>query len=394
VPENDGRPEPLRSMLYVPLCLKGAVIGVLCVKSFKDCAYDASHIDILQTLAAYAATAIDNARVHEQLGLQATALLATNEKLVALDGFKQGMMGMIVHDLKNPLNVILSTLDSPSLLSRLVLLRQSARQMLTLVLNILDVQKFEDAAMVVDKADVGLAVLATHAVEQVRFLVERKNITLDFQLPLGLTVQCDAEMIERVLVNLLTNAVKYTPQNGLIVLGAERDAEHVVRVFVKDSGEGIPPDRLDSVFQKFSQHKARNSGEVRSTGLGLNFCKLAVQAHDGRIGVLSLIGAGSTFWFTLAAAQNVTVLGLGADASVSALSASTTTLNLSGADRAMLEPVVCALRSLAIYRYTDLCSALKPPGFPSNERIDAWRRHVQAAIETENEQLLDALLKL
>ena len=388
------------SVLYVPLQLKGQVIGVIGVQSLKSQAYGTSDLHILQTLAAYAGTAIDNAQSHQALGLQTTELLTANEKLVALDGFKRGLMAMIVHDLKNPLNIILTTLESRAVQSRLALLQQSARQMLTMVLNILDVQKFEDTKMVLDRQDGAIATIAERAVEQVRFLIERKNITLEIQMPTNLGVRCDAEMIGRVFVNLLTNAVKYSPNNGRMVVSASAQSGAWVRVQVQDHGEGIPADRLEDVFQKFGQHKARGSGDVRSTGLGLNFCKLAVEGHGGEIGVTSAPDVGSTFWFTLpgradAAAVTVAV----ADQSSSSVivhsrQAETAVSNLSEADRLLLAPVAATLGAVAIYRYSELLDLLRSADFPSNARTDVWRTQIEAAIETENDALFKALLAL
>ncbi|MBH9552665.1 sensor histidine kinase [Inhella gelatinilytica] len=329
------------------------------------------------------------------------ALRSANAQLVALDGFKRQMMGMIVHDLKNPLSIILNTLDSPSLMSRLAQLRQSSRQMLNLVLNILDVQKFEDTQVVLDTRPLALAPLAAQAVEQVRLLAERKNLTLTLDVPPSLGVRGDAEMLERVLVNLLTNAVKYTPTNGRIVLSAApegTEGHEQVRVAVQDSGEGIPADRLDAVFARFGQHNARDSGQVRSTGLGLSFCQLAVQAHGGQIGVVSEVGNGSTFWFTLPATAPLTAEGLPAEHSTGTGTMTHTTVTdlstpeLDADERARLAPWVAALRPLPIYRYTDLRGVLDRPDFPSSPGIDAWKARLLAAIETENEGLFEALL--
>jgi len=320
-------------------------------------------------------------------------LRSANERLVALDQFKRGMMGMIVHDLKNPLGAILSTLDSPSLLSRLEQLKQSSRQMLTMVLNILDVQKFEDTRVVLDTHALPLAPLAAQAVEQVRFLVERKNLTLELAVPAGLSVRGDAEMLERVLVNLLTNAVKYSPANGRILLSAVAEGPAQLRVQVQDHGEGIPADRLDAVFAQFGQHQARDSGPVRSTGLGLSFCKLAVEAHGGQIGVASEPGHGSTFWFTLPlVAANAAP---GAATEPTPTQASQTDLSvpeLDASERELLAPIVTALRPIPLYRYSDLRRILDRDDFPTSPGIQAWRARLQQAIDTENEALFAALL--
>lgn len=299
-------------------------------------------------------------------------------------------MGMIVHDLKNPLGVILHAVDSPSLASRVAQVRQSARQMLTMVLNILDVQKFEDTRVVLDAQPVPLATLVAGAVEQVRFLIERKNLALALAVPEGLAVRGDAEMLERVLVNLLTNAVKFTPPNGRLAVRADTEDDGQVRLQVQDSGDGVPADQRERVFARFGQLHARDSGGARSTGLGLTFCKLAVEAHGGAIGVTDAPGGGAAFWFTLPRAD-----AGGAPISAAAVDVPSAGLEgpaLDDADRAALAPFVALLRPIPIYRYSALRGVLDRPDFPTNPRIDAWRARVALAIETENDALLAALL--
>jgi signal transduction histidine kinase len=377
--------------LYVPLLHQARVLGVLGVASRQARSFGPNQRDLLLTLAAYAATAIDNARSHQRLGEQAQALRTANQQLLALDGFKRAMMGMVVHDLKNPLGMVLNALDSPALMSRLSQLRQSARQMLTMVLNILDVQKFEDTTVVLETRPLALSALAAQAVEQVRFLVEQKNLALDLDVPAGLCVRGDGEMLERVLVNLLTNAVKYTPANGNIRLAARADAAGLVKMTVQDSGEGIPAAQLDAVFARFGQYAARDSGQVRSTGLGLSFCKLAVQAHGGQIGVTSTVGVGTSFWFTVPGAA---LLALAADATPPAPAGvqQKSGPTLTAEDRQRLAPIVAALRPIPLYQYSDLRRVLERADFPSNARIDAWRSALLQAIENDNDALFVALL--
>ncbi len=339
----------------------------------------------------------------DALAAQAEILTLTNGKLVELDSFKQTLMGMIVHDLKNPLNVILNVIESHSLPSQVAILRQSARQMLTMVLNILDVQKFEDTKMALDKHDCSLLNLTEQAVAQVRFLSDRKNIALNNQIAPDLAVRVDVEMIERVLVNLLTNAIKYTPNNGQITLatnpkGFEKplgfSLEDFVRIEVRDNGEGIPADKLSNVFDKFGQIKAKSSGNVRSTGIGLTFCKLAVEGHGGRIGVESEVGVGTTFWFTLPGATIGTQLAMPVVASPDVSGAAGSVAALSEADKKLLRPFAQELRAIKIYQFSDLRRILKRADFPTNAQIDLWKKRLESAIAAENQELFEELLNL
>jgi signal transduction histidine kinase len=112
--------------------------------------------------------------------------------------------------------------------------------------------------------------------------------------PKPVEITCDADLILRVIQNLFSNALKFTPKDGTITIKV-RSLLEGARVSVEDTGTGISPHHLPKIFDKFYQAEARES----STGLGLTFCKLAVELHGGRIGVESEIGKGSTFWFIL-----------------------------------------------------------------------------------------------
>src|SRR5438067_2249142 len=132
----------------------------------------------------------------------------------------------------------------------------------------------------------------------------RSRARLRIDLPLScemapepMVVSCDADVIRRVLENLISNALKFTKSDGTIRINLERMGGDVT-ISVSDNGEGIPRDQHEHIFEKFGQ---TNSGRQHrhSTGLGLAFCRLAVEAHQGKIGVQSEPGKGSTFWFTL-----------------------------------------------------------------------------------------------
>jgi signal transduction histidine kinase len=132
-----------------------------------------------------------------------------------------------------------------------------------------------------------------------RFAALAKGRKLSVKAPSApVTLIADATLVTRVMQNLLGNAIKFTPKSGEIVLEIEL-ADEIIRVSVQDSGPGIPPEHQEKVFDKFFQAEARQQGHKYSTGLGLTFCKLAVEAHGGRIGVTSKPGQGSIFWFEL-----------------------------------------------------------------------------------------------
>lgn len=233
---------------------------------------------------------------------QRDAIESAYKQLQELTDFKEGIRSMIVHDLKNPLNAILNPPSHYNERMRLELAQRAGRQMLNLVMNFLDVQKFEENKLPLEIQLCNLAALAREAVDETSFLGQSRGLVFVVNIPDKVVGLCDPEIIRRVLVNLLTNAIKYAfPQSEISIQGEFKEEQGRARISVTNAGEGIAKDFLPRVFDKFAQGASRKSGAIQSTGLGLTFCKLAVEAHKGQIGVESTPGETTTFWFTLPA---------------------------------------------------------------------------------------------
>lgn len=219
----------------------------------------------------------------EDLSVQAEELRAINGKLEKLSNFKEGLTQMIAHDMKNPLHVIISLADGKLDKDKLKTIGQSGKEMLHLVTNMLDIQKFEETKMELKQVHVSLEKLFSEARLQTELLLVAKNIDLRFCLPKPLALFVDYQIIDRVIVNLMTNAIKYSPIDGKIAIIAQDGPNGHVNLSVSDEGEGIKADEIGQIFEKFWQSNAKKSGKTASTGLGLTFCKLAVEAHGGLI---------------------------------------------------------------------------------------------------------------
>jgi signal transduction histidine kinase len=268
----------------------------------------ASNEHLLRVFAIQAAIAIQNGRLYDSLRRQ-------HSRLQELEKLREDLTHMIVHDLRTPLTGLLGalqTIDQGVLgeppapiaeLNRIAL--RSARALLGMVNDLLDINKLESGSLRPECTSVAVKVLVAAALEQVSPLLQDRGLVLEQDLPADLpNVTADADLIERVLVNLLGNAVKFTPRGGRITIAATSQADQVA-IRVTDTGEGIPPEYHQTIFEKFGQVANKRSSQMRSTGLGLTFCKMAVEAHGGRIGVESAPGAGSTFAFTLPIAPAV-----------------------------------------------------------------------------------------
>jgi signal transduction histidine kinase len=176
-------------------------------------------------------------------------------------------------------------------------------KMLTLVDNLLDISRLETHQMPLNYEHVLVSELIEVALAQQQGLAADKEITLASQVANGLPAAwIDEALIERVFQNLLGNAVKFTPRQGLIRVTADADPDSYdewIIFFVYNTGEGIPPDLQERLFDKFTT----GTQEGRGSGLGLAFCKMVIEAHGGRIWVKSTPGQDATFIFTLPATK-------------------------------------------------------------------------------------------
>ncbi|EAY30219.1 tetratricopeptide repeat domain protein [Microscilla marina ATCC 23134] len=227
-------------------------------------------------------------------------LVATNAQLVELDRFKQQMLGMIVHDLKNPLNSIIGLSEEQTNPQFFTAINRSGKRMYHLIMNILDVQKMEEHRLKIEQKTILAESIINAALAQVNYIIQEKGLKLKVGRLTGFFVNVDADLMERVVVNLLTNATKYTPVGGTITIDIVPDAPAgFCKIQISDTGVGIAPEHLDKIFDKYQQAFAKKSGQMRSTGLGLAFCKLATEAHGGNLEVTSVQGKGATFGFTV-----------------------------------------------------------------------------------------------
>jgi len=246
---------------------------------------------------------VGNAIRMRHLYLEVEAQYRQLEKLELL---RDSLVHMIVHDLRSPLAGIRAYLDlvkmdgagklDLELTQSIDAARKVAVEMTDMVSDLLDVSRLEVGKMPLELAPADMgglvveAVTAAGASPRVRIRVEPPADKL--------RVVCDAGVIRRVLTNLVVNAVKFTPSSGQIAVSVRGNGSEV-KVEVVDTGPGIPPEYHEKVFEKYGQVEAARHGAKHSTGLGLTFCKLAVEAHGGQVGLESAVGAGSTFWIVL-----------------------------------------------------------------------------------------------
>lgn len=231
-------------------------------------------------------------------------LQRSNAELRRLQELRDNLTHMIVHDLRSPLTGVLGAFEliemeagklSSNGAQMLDVGQNALNQVLSMINSLLDVSKIEAGELKLQRGACDLVALARKAAEVLAAVRGTRRITLE---PEGepLTAPVDQDLILRVIQNLLGNAFKFTAQNGEVKVRLARDGQRI-RVSVTDDGPGIPEEYHERIFEKFGQVKSDRPRV--GTGLGLTFCRLAVEAHGGRIGVRSEVGKGSTFWFDL-----------------------------------------------------------------------------------------------
>lgn len=229
-----------------------------------------------------------------------------------LDSLREDLMAMIYHDLRSPLSNILSSVemlaevipDSEKKASEPILkvARQSIDRVQRLTSSLLDLTRLEQNQPIGERQAVSVTTLFSDSLEAVRPGAEGHKQTIELSLPNKLpSILADIDMVRRVLINLMENAVKYTPDKGNILVGAEKIGDFV-RFFVQDNGPGIPEADRERVFEKFTRLKNNKKG-ASGLGVGLAFCKLAVQSHGGKIWVEAAPETGSRFVFTIPTAR-------------------------------------------------------------------------------------------
>jgi signal transduction histidine kinase len=177
---------------------------------------------------------------------------------------------------------------------------EGGQTLLGMITDLLDMDKMESGSLQLDYSGVSAVELVSRAIGQIARLAESSGLTVVQQIAPDLPpFQGDEDKLRRTLVNLLGNAIKFTPAGGTVTVAARQDNRGSLVFSVSDTGEGIPPEAFETIFEKFGQVDSRQRGRKLSTGLGLAFCKLAVEAHGGGIKVESVPGEGSTFSFTI-----------------------------------------------------------------------------------------------
>jgi two-component system sensor histidine kinase KdpD len=288
---------PGSEVLYVPLRAPSRARGVLAVKAHnRRLLRIPEQRQLLDTFAALIAIALE--RVH-YVGVAQDALVRMESERL-----RNSLLAALSHDLRTPLTVLVGLAESLALtkppLSREQLettdaIQDEARRMSTLVGNLLDMARIESGEVKLNLEWQPFEEVVGAALHAARSSLKQHSV--DVHLPRDLPlVRIDALLIERVLVNLLENASKYTPPGSAVSLSAEVVADQL-SISVADDGPGLPPGREEAVFQKFTRGERESA--TPGVGLGLTICRAIVESHQGKITATNRPGGGAKFTFTL-----------------------------------------------------------------------------------------------
>lgn len=232
-----------------------------------------------------------------------------HSELEKLERVRKDFVINVSHELRTPLasiqgyteTLLDGAVHEPGLNVRFLgIIRQNAERLARITGDLLTLSRIELGRHKFQFASYYVNRLIEDSVESVRLLAEKRNISLEVQPgPKESDVFCDSEAVHQILGNLLDNAIKYTPEGGSVFAGAEAPVDGMVRIWVRDSGPGIPTDDLPRLFERFYRVDKARSREMGGTGLGLAIVKHLVRAQGGDVTVESAVNKGSTFTFTL-----------------------------------------------------------------------------------------------
>lgn len=248
-------------------------------------------------------------KIQSELLVESEKLHEANKALMALQESRELLTGMIIHDLRNPLTASLGYLDL--LAAKLATEKddlhkyarsamQSNKRMLVMISGILDVMRMEDGKMPVKSESYDLGLFIKQRLEEYQGTCSQNGISLSYSGRQSLQFRTDQTLLGRVIDNLIVNAIKHTRKNGTITVAVEfSETDHSLYIRVIDSGEGMTPEDCAGLFTKYGRAQSARLGSHYDTGLGLVFCRMAVNLMQGEISVASEVGKGTTFTIRL-----------------------------------------------------------------------------------------------
>lgn len=241
-------------------------------------------------------------------------LMVANQRLAELDKMKSDFVSNVSHELRTPLTAIKGSTDNmidgltgelnEKQVRYLTRIKSNTDRLARLINELLDLARMEAGRIDLKPTDLSLVPLTKEAAESLRPMATEKLVDLEIaSADASVTAWADRDKVTQVLMNIIGNAIKFTPPHGRVTVAVERNGAGWVQLSVTDTGPGIPAEETDKIFAKFYQAAQAGKQKTKGTGLGLAISKALVEMHGGRLWVESEVGKGSVFSFTLPAQQ-------------------------------------------------------------------------------------------
>ncbi|OJJ19379.1 hypothetical protein BKI52_21455 [marine bacterium AO1-C] len=340
----------------------------------------------------------------KELEIANQKLEEANQKLDQLQKYKEKLTNMIVHDLKNPLGAVLVNSKmafdhyaiDPKIKKRLQDIHYASKRIKVYIEDMLAIQTFANSELPLHLMVQQVRKGVQTAINILRSAIKEKSLIVENNIPKDYYAEYDSKYIGRVFENLLSNAIKYTDTGGKIVFSAdlvpgnEQAPLGYVHFAIADSGTGIPEDKFKEIFEPFMQLEAREFANTSSTGIGLTFCKMAVESHKSHIVVTSEVGVGTTFAFDLPRVEPPTTKATNGvvpekQEEELQIAEDDSSIALSDEERKALQPLVQELDKVEFYEVSTLLNILKRLEQEDSPSLSQWKTAVEESIDNFNE---------
>ncbi|MGB5977959.1 MAG: AAA family ATPase [Cyclobacteriaceae bacterium] len=389
------RSQQPKSILCMPLIHQGDLMGALYLENNSQTyAFTRDRLEILTLLSAQMTTSLRNAGMYSNLEAKIAQrtheLQLTNRELEAMSEFREKLTGLIAHDLKSPLSKIIGLSEQIPGQETHQKINQLSRYMEQMILDILETRRLESPEMKPVLKEMAAGRLIDSALEQMAWIIEDRHIRITVEGYTLARVMADNRLIVRVIVNLINNGIVHNPDSRQITLAVEKEGNTSYRISVTDQGRPMPADVATSIFEPYQSHAQNGPGRFRSTGLGLTYCKLAVESHQGKIGVEAGKDIGNTFWFTLPSRPGQ----VAGEATRYEFGAVSPGQSLTAEEADMLLPYVNTLTNYQVNQLTAILTTLRKIDHSNHPALKQWVEEVEQATYACDEPRYRELLDL
>jgi len=299
----------IRSLVAFPLSTGKQVVGVIYVGDFAPKTVTDGHMRLLTTLSQQLSVAIEKSRLYDSLERKIREMERQVDTLQKTSILKSDFVNHVSHELRTPLTSIkayvetlVDNINDPHFEHKdefLDIVNKETNRLIRIVNDILDVSKIEFGQRPLTRAPMDLHAVVDDVVSMLDPVLREQGVTVSVHVPSDLPrIEGDLDLIKQVFINLITNAVKYSPRGTTVTVRAREEAVNIV-VAIADQGMGIPEDELGNVFDKYFRARQQKQSAMEGIGLGLAIVKNIVEQHGGTVRAESQEGVGSTFYFTL-----------------------------------------------------------------------------------------------